>query len=88
MALDQELQYQLTAGAIGFVADTYASDPAASRQLLQRLLEPDPLRLHAHEDMSWLARKVKPISECDPAFVVVYTKQSLALRLRTKYRRL
>jgi len=70
VAIEQELPSELTAAAIGFVADTYASDPAASRQLLQRLLAPERLRRHAHEDMSWLARKVEPISAFDPDFVV------------------
>jgi hypothetical protein len=70
VAVEQELPSQLAAAAIGFVADTYASDPPASRRLLQRLLDPVRLRRHAHEDMSWLARKVKPIGEFDPDFVV------------------
>ncbi len=70
VALEQELPSQLAAAAIGFVADTYASDPAASRLLLQRLFDPERLRRHAHADMSWLARKVQTISEVDPNFVV------------------
>jgi hypothetical protein len=60
---------QLASAAIGFVADTFVSDPAASRQSLERLLTPDRLRDHAHEDMPWLARKVQKIGESDPAFV-------------------
>ncbi len=70
VALEQELPSQLAATAIGFVADTYASDTLASRRLLQKLLDPVRLRRHAHEDMSWLARKVKPIGAFDPDFVV------------------
>ncbi len=69
-ALNQPtLSSQITAVAIGFVADTYVTDPDASRRLLQYLIAPDRLRDHAHEDMPWLARKVKPISDVDPAFV-------------------
>lgn len=60
---------QLASAAIGFVADTYVSDPAASRRSLVQLLTPDRLRDHAHEDMPWLARKVLKIDASDPAFV-------------------
>ena len=42
---------QLASAAIGFVADTYASDPAASRRSLERLLTPDRLLDHAHANM-------------------------------------
>jgi len=61
---------QLASAAIGFVADTYGTDPGSSRELLARLLTPDRLRDHAHEDMSWLSRKIKVIGETDPEFVV------------------
>jgi ATPase family associated with various cellular activities (AAA) len=60
---------QLVSASIGFVADTYGSDPVTSRQSLERLLAPDRLRDHAHEDMPWLARKVLTIGTFDPAFV-------------------
>jgi hypothetical protein len=60
---------QLVSAAIGFVADTFVSDPAASRRSLESLLTPDRLRDYAHEDMPWLARKVTKISACDPAFI-------------------
>ena len=60
---------QLTAAAIGFVGDTYVSDPAASRRSLEQLLMPERLRQHAHEDMPWLARKVLKIGASDPGFV-------------------
>jgi hypothetical protein len=60
----------LSAAALGFVADTYASDPASSRGALERLLRPERLRDHAHEDMPWLARKVLKIGAFDPAFAI------------------
>jgi hypothetical protein len=60
---------QLASTVIGFVADTYVTDPAASRALLERLLTLDRLREHAHEDMPWLARKVLTIGASDAAFV-------------------
>ena len=60
---------QLGSSAIGFVADTYVSDPTESRRSLAQLLLPDRLREHAPEDMPWLARKVLKISASDPAFV-------------------
>jgi hypothetical protein len=57
---------QLAAAAIGFVADTYASDPVASRRSLESLLTPDRLRDHAHADTPWLARKVLTIGTPRP----------------------
>ena len=65
---------QLVAIAIDFVAATYATDIAASRDLLRRLLRPDHFQAHADEELPWLARKVEPISAVDPDFVVdIYT---------------
>jgi hypothetical protein len=60
----------LTIAAIGFVADTYSSDPAASRSLLQEILKPERVRDHGHEDLPWLARKIKTVWEADPDFAV------------------
>jgi hypothetical protein len=61
---------QLTVGAIGFVADTYASEPAASQTLLRELLTPERVRDHGDQDLPWLARKIKEIWEADPDFAV------------------
>jgi SpoVK/Ycf46/Vps4 family AAA+-type ATPase len=60
---------QLASSAIGFVGDTYVSDPVASRRSLEQLMTPARLREHAHEDMPWLARKVLKIGASDAAFV-------------------
>ncbi len=72
------LPSHLTSAAIGFVADTYASDPAASRKALEKVLTPERLRDHAHEDMPWLARKVLKIGISDPAFVIEIYKTIFA----------
>ena len=60
---------QIASAAVGFVADTFMSDTAASRRCLEQLLTPDRLREHAHEEMPWLARKVAKIGDGDPSFV-------------------
>ena len=60
---------QLTASAIDFVAVTYASNIEASRQLLQRLFEAARFQEHADQEIPWLTRRLKPISEVDPDFV-------------------
>jgi SpoVK/Ycf46/Vps4 family AAA+-type ATPase len=74
-ALDHpDLPSHLTAGAIGFVADTYLSDIAASTAVLRRLLEPARIRDHGHEDLPWLARKIRTVWEADADFAVeIYT---------------
>lgn len=61
---------QIASAAIGFVADTYTSDPADSAALLRRLMTPERMRNHAHEDMAWLARKVAVIAASDPGLAV------------------
>ena len=61
---------QLTASAIGFVSATYASDIDASRQLLRRLFEPAHFQDHADQEIPWLARKIEPICDVDPDFVI------------------
>jgi hypothetical protein len=70
-ALDHpNLPSHLTVSAIGFVADTYLSDIAASTAVLRRLLEPARIRDYGHEDLPWLARKIRPIWEADADFAV------------------
>lgn len=53
---------------IRFVARSYGSDPAASRALLQQLLD---VRLaeHAADEAPWLAEGIEAMSAHDPAFV-------------------
>ena len=69
-----DTQQQLVAAAIDFVAATYASNITASRNLLRRLFQHDHFEAHADQELPWLARKVDPISEVDPDFVVdIYT---------------
>ena len=70
-ALDHpDLPSHLTIGAIGFVADTYASDMIASTAVLRKILEPNRILHHGHEDLPWLARKIKPVWQADPDFAV------------------
>lgn len=59
----------LAAAAIRFVAQSYGSDPAASRQLLQRILDPSRLKSCAATEAHWLAEGVPSIAPHDPAFV-------------------
>ena len=61
---------QLVPSGISFVADTYKSEIAESRQLLSKLLEPDHFQNHADQELRWLALGLKTISEVDPEFVV------------------
>ena len=71
VALDHpDLPSHLTVGAIGFVADTYLSDIAASTAVLRQLLEPARIQDHGHEDLPWLARKIRAVWEADPDFAV------------------
>lgn len=60
----------LMAIAIEFVAKTFGTNAAASRKLVERLLEPGRMKEHAASDMHWLANHVGDIAEHDPALVV------------------
>ena len=58
----------LASAGIRFTAKSYGSDPAASRALLQRILE-DRFDAHASEEAPWLAEGVRSIIPHDPVFV-------------------
>ncbi|KVF18379.1 ATP-binding protein [Burkholderia cepacia] len=66
---------ELVTAAIGFVGDTYGSDPAASRQLLRSLFLPARFDAHGDDDIPWLTRKLDAILAVDPEFVLeIYEK--------------
>jgi hypothetical protein len=53
---------------IRFVTKTFATDPVASRLLLQQILEEPRFSKHAHEEGGWLAEGVLTIAASDPQF--------------------
>ncbi|WP_430432311.1 hypothetical protein [Methyloversatilis sp.] len=55
--------------AIRFVAKSFGSDSAASRRLLQQILDEPRFSEHAHDEAPWLAEGVRHIVPHDPAFV-------------------
>jgi hypothetical protein len=69
-ALGQQTPYNLATAAIDLVADTYSTDPAASRNLLIRIFEPHRLEVHASEEVPAICRKIASIEEEDPAFAL------------------
>uniref|UniRef100_Q07SV9 Uncharacterized protein n=1 Tax=Rhodopseudomonas palustris (strain BisA53) TaxID=316055 RepID=Q07SV9_RHOP5 len=63
---------QLTAtNAIRFVGKSFASDPVASRTLLDRALRDPHFSAHADKEATWLAEQIIPIAGADPDFAVV-----------------
>jgi hypothetical protein len=60
----------LMALAIGFVGKTFATDPEASRRLVERLLVPERMAAHAHVDMCWLAEEAGRVAVADPELAV------------------
>lgn len=56
--------------AISFVGKTFQTDPAASRQLIERLLEPERMKKYAPAEMHWLAQEVDRVGDVDPDLVV------------------
>jgi len=59
----------IASAAIRFVTRSYGSDCAASRALLERILD-DRFELHASTEAPWLADGVRSIYPHDPDFVV------------------
>lgn len=70
-AWDSDPPLGITAtNAIRFVAKSFASDPAASRALLDPMLREPHFSAHADREANWLAEQIRPIAHADPAFVV------------------
>lgn len=71
----------LMSSAVGFVADTYATDATASRELLRMIFIPEHFEQYAHAEVPWLARKLEPIAAVDPAFVAEIYRKSFAAEI-------
>ena len=59
---------RIVPAAIGFVADTYETDPEASRRLLSRMFDDDRFRNFGWEEVPAVCRKIAVIANADPAF--------------------
>lgn len=59
-----------SSSAIRFVGKSFASDPAASRTLLDRILREPHFSQYADREATWLAEQVLPITRVDPQFTV------------------
>jgi hypothetical protein len=60
--------HALMRNAIFAVAKTFGSDPAASEQLLRRLLAPERVEQYGYEDIPDLAHELPPLHGSAPAF--------------------
>ena len=58
----------LVVPTIDFVAETYATDPTASRGLLERIFAAERLEAYAPEEVPALCRKIEAIAVADPEF--------------------
>jgi hypothetical protein len=56
--------------AIRFVGKSFASDPVASRALLDRILRDPHFSQYADREARWLAEQIVPITRADPEFTV------------------
>ena len=56
--------------SIGFVADTYGSDPQTSRQLLSKVFEDERLQRFAPVEVPSICKKIRVIADADPGFAV------------------
>ncbi|NVM87479.1 hypothetical protein FHT32_001118 [Variovorax sp. SG517] len=60
--------HAMTGSAIRFVGRSFASDPAASRPLLDRILREPHFSQNADREAHWLAEQILPIARADPSF--------------------
>ena len=56
--------------AIRFVGKSFASDPVASRSLLEQMLHEPHFSQYADQEATWLAEQILPITHIDPEFTV------------------
>jgi hypothetical protein len=68
-AADPPMQ-QTATNAIRFVGKSFASDPEASRNLLDRALRDPHFSAHADKEAAWLAEQIMPIAWADADFAV------------------
>jgi len=61
---------QTAMNAIRFVGKSFASDPAASRKLLESMLREPHFSAHAHREATWLAMQIVSIAHADPDFTI------------------
>ena len=80
-AIEHASLAQLMPAAVGFVADTYASNPPASRGLLRLIFVADHFQKHAHAEVPSLARKLKRMAEVDAPFVAEIYAKSFAAQI-------
>lgn len=68
-AADPPMQ-QTVVGGIRFVGKSFASDPAASRALLDRILREPHFSANADREARWLSEQIMPIARADPDFAI------------------
>lgn len=57
-------------GAIRFVGKSFASDPGASRALLDRIMREPHFSANADREARWLSEQIVPIARSDPDFAI------------------
>jgi hypothetical protein len=67
---DEAYSSGLATTGIQFVAETYASDPEASRALLSKVFAADRFEAYAHAEVPALARQIATIEALDPEFAI------------------
>lgn len=67
--------------AIGFVADTYSSDPVASRALLEEVFTDERFEKFADQEVTALARKIDAFGKIDPDFAAFVIEETFKRRM-------
>lgn len=74
-AFDHEEPQQQAASLISFVVATFATDPVASRTLLNTVFDPRRFEVHGWEEVPALCREIGKLAPTDPGFAAqVYAK--------------
>jgi hypothetical protein len=78
---------QFVAFCIPCVAETYISDPDASRALLERVFDKEELDKFAYIEVPALARQIAAIAKHDPEFAISVYAKTFAHRVDSQKRR-
>jgi len=81
-AFESKPEGYLTEAAIGFVADTYATDPEGSQALLAQIFDDEKFQAGGWNSVPALARKIDVIAPHDPEFSAYVYREVYARSIR------
>jgi hypothetical protein len=79
-----EAPHSIVSAAIGFVADTYATEPTTSKNLLHKIFNDERFDVWGWEEVPAIARKISVIANADPDFAIEIYRETYTKKLLTE----